>query len=72
MHLDLLRRALLTRRAFVAGISASGVALRHRVADEVDDLAAAERLLGLEWSAEERTLAVDDKATPARRRTGPA
>lgn len=56
MSVDLLRRALLTRRAFVTGVAAGGatVASPDRPRDDKQDIAAAERLLGLSFTDVER------------------
>lgn len=57
MHVDLLRRAVLTRRAFLGGAAATGVAAVAGRAGDAEDMAAAERLLGLSFTAEERAQA---------------
>ena len=59
MSFDLLRRALVTRRAFVSGAAVGSLTglPAMRTAEDTEDLAGAERLLGLEWSMEERALA---------------
>lgn len=59
MTFDLLRRALVTRRAFVSGAATGSLTAlpTWRTADDTDDLAAAERLLDLEFRDDERELA---------------